>query len=217
MGKKVCFFITEKDAIDLIEIIKFYGGVKFDTEKNDLQKNNKFFFKLPDSVLVYASYNGEKNLNQIESEIIEFSLSKPQSPQVLDVSSVEEHFRKGEFIVVDDSDKFRSLMDELQKNPIYIDNPNYIPNGYECGRIWFEPKYYDINGIKKSKNKKLTSLFSAIKRYVQKNYVLATNKNYYIGPDAFQKYIDGEFIPCSGSSIIEFPYQSGDGSLCSSD
>ena len=158
MGKNICFFITEKDAVDLISAIKSNGGLEINEENNKLKKHNKLFFALPDSELVYSSYNGEKRLNQIASEIIELSLSTPQPSKVLDISVVEKHFKKGEFIVIDDADKFRHLMNELKRNPVYIDNPNYMFNGYEHGRIWFENQYYDANGIKKSKNKNISSL-----------------------------------------------------------
>lgn len=205
MGKEVCMFITEKDAMDLVEIIKSHGGIELDGKSNNFETNNKFFFVLPNSVLIYSSHNDEKRLNQIESDIIELSWSVPQSSQVLDVSIVEEQFKKGKFVVIDDSDKFHRLMSELQKNPVYVDNPNYIVNGYEHGRLWVETQYYDITGNIIYKNKKLTSLFLAVKRYIQRSYVWSTNKGWYIGPDAYQKYIDGKFVPCSGRTIIEFP------------
>ncbi len=205
MGKSICFFITEKDVMDLISFIKTNGGVEINEEKNQVKNPDKLFFALPDSELVFSSYNDEKRLNQIESEIIELSFSTPQPFEVLDLSVVEKHFKKGEFVVIDDMDKFHHLMNELKKNPVYIDNPNYIINGYEPGRIWFENQYYDVNGNKKNKSKKLSTLFLLTKRYIQKNYILSMNKDYYIGIDAFKKYVDGEFVPCSGNNVIRFP------------
>ena len=208
MGKDICFFITEDDATNLISKIKSFGGFEVDEYK----ANNNYFFALPDSKIVYTSYNGRKKINPIESDVIELSCSVPQPAKILDMSLIEKNFRKGDFVVVDDSSKFNRLMNELKENPIYIDNPNYIFNGYKNGRIWFENQYY-VNGNRKNKSKKIMSLFSAIKKHIQKEYVLSVDKGYYIGPDAFQKYKQGTFVPCSGKNVVEF--KTGDGSLSS--
>lgn len=206
MSKQISFFISNKDTDELIHLIRSLGGITVNAEGYEITKiiDNKCFIKMHNSKLVYDSLGKERTLNQNVSEIIEFSVCSPQPSRIIDTSEVDNHFKRGGFFIIDDSEEFHRQMNEIMKNPTYIDNPNYIINGFEHGRIWYSHEYYDNNGKKNVKSEQLNSLFSYLQRYIKQNYKIAKNKFGYIGPDAYQKYRKGLFVPCSGRIIIEF-------------
>lgn len=174
---------------------------------------NDYLGKLPLNGPIYITKNGLNinyskhinsiNINFIESEVIQFSVCKPSWETIVDTSELDEAFPNH---VIDDK-KYWEIEKKLNDNPKYIKNPNYIKNGYEHGRIWYEPVIYTYeNGImlKYEKVKELTSLYLAFCRYIRKYGVISENKQYYILPNAYKEYLDGVFIPCNGAVHIRF-------------
>ncbi len=218
MGRQVCFFLTPKDLSGLINAL-YARGVKvvddygnninlesltqfIENDFNGKSFTDSFCYMYEDGFKL-AYFDGSKTINQIESEVIQFRACRQQSKKIMDTSSVEKNFEKGGFIVIDNTEEYQRQMDECRKNPVYIDNPLYVPNGFEHGRFWCSTDYYNEYGEKVNKCKELKSLFSFCKRYITKNARLSKTKFAYIGEDAYQKYLEGTFIPCSGRSKIE--------------
>lgn len=221
MGKQICYFAKQKDINELIVYIYMLKGKIIGSESKELSEEelqllydydfcqerfgkNKFWITKPGFKLVLKKYGGVEAIDELSSEVIEFSLCTPQLEKEIDTSPVDNNFRKGGYLIIDDSDEYQRQIQELMKNPTYIDNPNYIKNGYEHGRLWYAPEYYDDSGEKIHKSKELDTLYNALNRYIRKNYRISKTKFGYIGPDAYQRYLEGKFIPCSGRNKIEF-------------
>ena len=206
MGKQICFFTTEEDTRDLIKIIRSVGGIIVNIKNQEIKTitDSKAFVRLKSSIMLYDIVGEEQLINQNKSEVIEFSLCARQHLQIIDTSSVDNHFKKGQFLIIDNPEEFRMQMDKLMQNPVYIKNPNYITNGFEHGRFWYNPEYYDVEGNKVIKSSELNSLFGFLQKYIKQHYKLSKDKFGYIGFNAFQKYLEGVFIPCSGKNKINF-------------
>lgn len=80
---------------------------------------------------------------------------------------------------------------------------NSVKHGFEHGRFWYEPNYYDEKGVQVQKSKELDKLFDSFSKYVKKNYKLTADKFAYIGPNVYEKYREGVFNPCSGKYLIK--------------
>ena len=85
-----------------------------------------------------------------------------------------------------------------------VEYPNTDPNGYEHGRVWYETSFFDDDGNLIKKNKELDSIFNELNRYIRKNYIISTDKQWYMGPNTYEKYLEGKYIPYSGINPIEF-------------
>ena len=108
-------------------------------------------------------------------------------------------YTEGQFI-----DRFSSeivILDSCRR----VEFPNKDPYGYEHGRFWYETSYFDNDGNTVKKSKELDLFFNSLKRYITKNYILSINKHWYMGPDAYQKYLEGNYVPYSGITPIKFP------------
>lgn len=221
MGRQVCFYITQFDVDDLIKVIYNKNGIIIDstgkklnenelklmTDSNYYQKHfnsNKFFITKQELFLKYNFENNQKHINEIVSEVIEFSLCTPIPKKIVDTSIVYNDFKRYGFTVINDADKFHEQMKELMNNPTFIDNPNYCQNGFENGRLWYSQEYYNDEWQKVNKSKELTELFNSLKNYITKKYKLSKDKFAYIGPNAYDEYICGQFIPCCGKNKIFF-------------
>lgn len=170
MGRQVCFFVSNKDLQDLVELVKSNGGTLINSrnEKQNTIISGQVFIVLPNSKLYYWENNKLHNyeqghiIEQLSSDIIAFSESR-------------------------------------------LTNDQKFPNWYEHGRFWYGTSYYDNDGNVIKKSKELDLFFNSLKRYITKNFTISVDKHWYIGPDAYKKYLDGTFIPCSGITPIDFP------------
>lgn len=222
MSKQICFYSTEQDIKELfncsflkdIILIKNDGKeVAIDEFLNDAYTyfaDDSFSIKTyylcdKDSIIEYDKIDNNCYINPTKSDVIEFFYNHKIPPKVLDTSSVDKLFMKNGFLIIDDSSRYRILIKELYEKPKYIDNPNYIKNGYEHGRFWYCDKYLDDLGNIIKKSNGMSKVFDQIRRYISKNYLLSCTKFAYIGLDAYNNYKLNRFIPCSGKTVIEFP------------
>ena len=220
MGRQICFYATQKDVDLLIREMQRNGGIVIGYDGEELSKEhlsciadygfcenhfggNRFLVTKNSFPLSHSVLEGEGEINPVESTVIEFALCTPHPPKTIDLSLVENNFRRDGFIVIDDSDEYHRQMSELMKNPTYIDNPNYIQNGFEHGRLWYSPKFFDSDGKNCSKSKELDGLYNGMRRFIKRNFKQTKDKFAYIGPDAYAKYKEGAFIPCSGRNRID--------------
>lgn len=221
MNKQVCFFITQKDVDFLISYIYSLDAFLIDYAGELLTKQatafiadysycqthfgyNNFLITKPNFSLSYRTASGKPEVDQYVSEVIEFSLCTPIPKKIIDTSSVDEKFRKGGVIVIDDSEKYHCLMRELMLDPPYVENPNYIENGFEHARFWYSPTFFTSDNNVVRKSKKSDALFNNLKTVIKENFKLSKDKFAYIGPDAYEKYLLGTFIPCSGRNRLVF-------------
>ena len=215
MGRQICFYASPDDLYDLLNIICTNNsifdssGTKLEFEEVFSRVNRDFSGQSYTASSLFIgqeefrlSYYDGQTLDQTKSEIIQFNACSKNPSDIIDLSPVTSKFLKNGFIVIDDSDEYYRQMDELMKNPTFISNPNYIENGYGHGRFWYSPIYYDEIGQKQVKNRELDRLFNRICGYIRKNFKLTADKFAYIGPDAYNEYIQGSFIPCSGRNRI---------------
>lgn len=221
MGRQICFFATHLDLKELFTIIIAKNiflldntGKKIDYDdffrcidnyfKNENSSSEIWYLASDDSKIKYLENNGYFCVDQIKSDVVEFYHSTRISKKILDTSSVDNLFLKQGFIVIDDVDKYNDMMKELKKKPVYIDNPNYVENGFQYGRFWYNDSYFDENGTKHIKSSSVTAIFNSLKKYMSNNYSLSETKFAYIGPDAYMNFKMNKFIPCCGKNVIEF-------------
>ncbi len=206
MGRQTRFFATPVDLEELLSAIVEKGGrllnrygeeIAFDVaidlirsyyagEINeiyppkalpDILKSRIDAIAIPDAVIVIAHSNdGEPFLDRCDSEVIEFSMNRRVT---LPYSP-------------------RPTADPLPA----------IENGYEYGRFWYTKEGFDgerCEWVPKPHEKELTKLFNFIHRTIRKNYRIDTNHSEYIGPDAYEAYLNGTFVPCQGYIRYIFP------------
>jgi len=219
MGRQICFYVTQKDADTLIEQIYLQGAMVVDFAGRPLQKeelqsitdndycqkhfeSNKFFVMKPSLSLYYHSNAVKESIDEMKAEVIEFSLCRLSPAKIIDTSSVDNNFRKNGFVVINDSDEYNKQMNELMKNPVYIDNPNYVEHGFEHGRFWYTSEFFDDEGRKIKKSKEIDTLFNSLSKFIKNNFMLSKDRFAYIGAGAYEKYQEGVFIPCSGRNKI---------------
>lgn len=219
MGKQICFYITQKDVNTLIEQIYLQDGFVLDSTGTALSKDelfsiadcdyckkhfnsNKFFIAKQNFSLCYHANTAKRSIDEKKAEVVEFSLCTPSPAKVIDTSSVDNNFRKEGFVIIDNPDEYYKQMNEFMKNPIYIDNPSFVEHGFEHGRFWYSPEFFDDNGIEISKSKELSKLFNSLSKFIREHFKQTRDKFAYIGMDAYEKYRDGDFIPCSGRNKI---------------
>ena len=218
MGKQVCFFATPSDLKQLFDDV-FCGELWLlnqNGERIDFRNlygciTNDFFGKSFGQSQCYLtkkgfklSYNSYNRINQLESEVIQFNSCIQLPRRTVDMSSVYAKFTKDKFIVIDNVAEFECELAKCRENPTYIDNPNYIENAYKHGRFWYESFYYDDMGNKVYKTKELDKLYLMFQKHIRKNYILSEDKFAYIGLDAYQRYLSGNFVPCSGKNRVKF-------------
>lgn len=214
MGKQVCFYASSKDIEMLIDYIHSLCAVIMDSSGNILSADdlrsitdvdyceehfcgNKFFLTRS-NVLHFYQQDGKSFIDQMQSEIIELSLCRPSPQKIVDTTVVDNNYLKDGFVVITDSEAYHRQIRELMENPTYIPNPHYIENGFDNGRIWYSPDYIDENGVRIKKSKDLHSLYASLSRFIKGNFRITKDKFAYIGQDAYKKYAQGDFIPCSG-------------------
>lgn len=218
MGKQICFYASQKDVDALTEQIHRQGGLVVDTVGKPLSKDelqlisdynyckeyfgsNKFFVVKSNPSLHFDSDTVKRSIDEMKAKVIEFSLCTPSPTRVIDTSSVDDYFRKGGFVVITNSEEYNRQMDALMQNPVFVDNPNHVEHGFEHGRFWYSPDIYDDKG-KVSKSKELDKLFSSLSRFIKNNFRRSKGRFAYIGPYAYEEYLQGLFVPCSGRNKI---------------
>ena len=138
------FFATNNDWCNLFDSIYSKGLYIIDDNGNgfslcevrDILHNpkNKIFMYYIVKDNWKIDYNGTF-IFPLTSELIELSICRSIPQTTVDLSPVDKHFQKGEYIVVNDRDKYLKLYEDYMKDPIYVPNPHYIENGYELD--WF--------------------------------------------------------------------------------
>lgn len=228
MSKQICFYSTEPDLKDLFSsgfmkdiILIENDGTEITIEEflidvnnyfsNDRFSVNTYYLSDKNSIIEYDKNDNNYYVNPTKSDVIEFYYNHKIPPKVLDTSSVDKLFTKNGFLIIDDSLKYQALIKELCEKPHYIDNPNYVKNGYEHGRFWYCNKYIDDTGNIVMKSNRMLKVFNQIRRYIAKNYLLSCTKFAYIGLDAYKNYQMNGFIPCSGKNAIKFPVKENTG------
>ena len=218
MGKQICFYGTQIDVNNIIDIIHQKNGVVIDgtgtvlskTELNSIADwyyseshfgGNKFYITKQEFLPYHHTKTTKKSIKEFPFEVIEFSLCTPSPAKVLDTSYVDARFTKEGFVVIDDSDEYHRLMNELMENPIYVCNPNYVENGFEHGRLWYSASCFDSNESIKN-HKEVCGLYNSLSRYIRDHFKQTKDKFAYIGMDAYELYHQGRFIPCSGRNSI---------------
>lgn len=221
MGKQTIFFATPIDLDAIFQEIYRRGAVvlnEYGAELNfkeireiyndcfagELYGCNLYLTLAPLSI-VFLDNKAERRIDPIKSEVIVFNPCTQQAKLLLDTSSVDMHFRRGDFVVIDDTDKYERLMADFMDHPVFRKNPAYIKGGFEHARFWFAPaSYYDSESNVVKKSEGVCDLYRYLQRYIKKNYKLATNRFGYIGKDAYEHYCLGDFVPCSGTERIVF-------------
>jgi len=219
MGRQICYFITQDDINKLVEAIYLNNGIILNYNGKELTKEELTFladyeiykrnFGLhnicitrKDFKIIYNFKKFKKWIDMFKSEVITFSLCTQRPEKIIDTSLVSNNFTRNGFLMINDRKEYDRQIAELMKNPTYIDNPTYLQNGYEHGRLWYEHSYYDKNGVVIRKPKELDDFYNKLKKYITKNYKLTADKFGYIGPVAYEKYKEGVFIPASGRNAI---------------
>lgn len=220
MGRQVVFYATPTDAEAIFRKALDRNVIILDESGEELS-----FQRVMD--MIRACFAGEKyacNLfltldgmqiemtdnkrgryvDMIKSEVIVFNPCTQQMKYILDMSSVEEAFKKGDFVVVDDVAKFNKLLAELEKHPTYKKNPAYFEFGFNHARFWLASSFFGDCGEKVMKNEKICKLYSYLQRYIRTNFKLSLDRFWYIGNDAYKQYHLGTFVPSSGKTIIKF-------------
>lgn len=213
MGKQIRFFATNNDWCNLFDSIYSKGlyiiddnGNRFNLcEVKDILHNpkNKIFMYYIVKDNWKIDYNGTF-IFPLTSELIELSICRSIPQTTVDLSPVDKHFQKGEYIVVNDRDKYLKLYEDYMKDPIYVPNPHYIENGYEHGRFWCPTSYYDNNGNTVYQNKEVIKEYNFLVRLIKKDAIISQDKAFYIMPDAYKKYKENTFIPRAGCYSIDF-------------
>lgn len=98
----------------------------------------------------------------------------------------------------------RTASDILVLNCCNASPTNDDPIGYEHGRLWYEPSFFDNEGKLVKKSKDLNSFYNLLKKHITNNYIISKNKHWYIGTEAYDLYLQGKFTPYSGITKIEF-------------
>ncbi|MGN1156822.1 MAG: hypothetical protein ACI4TK_11650 [Agathobacter sp.] len=213
MGKQIRLFATNHDWEKLLEsiysrglyIIDMYGNAVSSCQIKDILnglKSHNYYITKDNWKIDYR----DTFVAFITSELIQFHGCRPSPETMIDLYPVEKHFQKGCFTVIgaNESDKYHQLLDEYMNNPIRVPNPNYIENGYEHGRFWCPTSYYDNNGNVVYQNKDVIKEYNFIVRLIKKEAIISEDKAFYIMPDAYQRYKENSFIPCSGRYSIDF-------------
>lgn len=220
MGKQIVFFATPADLKQLFQIISLKEGIVLDQFGTMIDIESvlnmcidcfdgktfscDLYLTLEGLKISFFSEKKERLINPLESEVIQFRPCMRQPKAIHDTSSVDDQFKIGDYIVIHDTEKYSQLMDEFMEHPRYRENPNYVENGFEHARFWFEPEYFDESGEKVKKSKKLCSLFGALQNRIKTSYKLSNNGFGYIGKNAYASYLLENFVPCSGNTRIAF-------------
>ena len=186
MGRQICFFATQNDYFVLFDYIVESEWVFMDDSGNTISLDRV-------KEMVQAHYDNQ-------GFFLRFYITK------------------NDFIiernVYNNDNKKRICVDALYSDVIEIiicspPPPNIrglvkLPNQYEHGRFWYERQYFDQYGNIVTKRHDLDKMYQSLARRVRKDAVISNNKFYYILPDAYRRYKEGAFIPCSGRINIGF-------------
>ena len=220
MGRQICYFASPVD-LDQFFSSKLCDGIIFlDQFGNKLELKHLIHaissdfnatsfgasqcYITKENFNIYYFSNENRSIDFQKSEVIQFSACRQFPQEIIDMSLITKKFSKEGFVVIDDSEEYYRQLAKLLENPIYIKNPNYIANGFEPGRLWYASDYYDNEGEKTKKTNELKSLYLSMEKYIKKQFRASKDGFGYIGPSAYQMYLEGAFVPCSGEIQIEF-------------
>lgn len=226
MGKQVGIFASISDMENLLLHIEMLGVVLLDKHGKEIGRKetidgfdawmrgdyisgfSKVYLTKSHLLRIFSeTKNGEMQFDEFRSDVIELSACTPSEKQIVDTSDIDEKFRVGGCIIIspERAEEYWELMAERTKKPRYIPNPNYVKNGYEYGRVYYQTSYFDdTHDCMMSKSPELDSLYNSIKRYIYRMYKKGKDKFFCIAPNAYEKYLRGEFVPCSGNNRIFF-------------
>ena len=182
MGRQICFFATPVDYFLILEHIVDIG----------------WFF---------IDYNGEeRSLTEIK-QMIEDHYNYEGKRLSFFISSKTLKIVKDSFPNFSRIDEYCSEVIEISicsPPPPNIRGLITLPNQYESGRLWYTRQYYDYTGNTVLKSTEIDKMYNSLVRKIKKNSILSRDKFAYILPDAYRRYKEGIFIPCSGKISIIF-------------
>ena len=220
MGREIFYFATPIDleqfyiemlsnnifAVDhfgnRLEIEYFNYLVKSEFEGNHVEPI--FCYLTKKDLDIFYFPDDDKHIAPGISDVVDFQVCKPLPKKIVSMPWLTEKFEKGSCGTIEDTEEYYRQIDEALTHPKFIENPYYIENGFDPGRLWFAPDYYNSKWKQVHKTKGLKRLYLPIERYIIKNFRLAKDNFGYIGPNAYQMYLNGDFVPCSGKCRIEF-------------
>lgn len=220
MGRQICYYATpvdlerffaSKPCGDIVfldqlgnklEVEHLIHAISCDFNATSFGASQCYITK--ENLNIYHFPNENNSVDFQKSEVIQFSACKPSPQKIIDMSPITRKFSTEGFVVINDSEEYYRQLAKLLENPIYIENPHYIKNGFEHGRLWYAPDYYDDEGKKVNKTHELKSLYLSLEKYIKKQFRAAKDGFGYIGPSAYQMYLEGTFVPCSGKFKIKF-------------
>lgn len=176
MGRQIRFWAIQKDYEELSEILLQNDIIVLTRSGNRLEPSNKKF---------YTVFGTEQCVLTKEGFYLKYKPDNAFDPWNSEV--IEFIFCRPNKLKITDSNGCR-----------------IIRTCYEHGRLWYDPNFYDENFNKNPKCKELSSMYDTLKRYIKKNYKISKCKCGYIGPYAYDEYLKGNYISCSGKTRIEF-------------
>lgn len=73
------------------------------------------------------------------------------------------------------------------------------------GRLWVKIKYYDNSQQLCTKSRQVNEVYNIYVKWIKKNHRISKCKDYYVGPDAYQKYKNKGYIMKAGPKhFVEF-------------
>ena len=187
MGRQICFFATPTDYFLLFDYIVESEWFFIDDSGNEISLD-----RVKETVQSHYDNQGFH---------LRFYITKKDFKIVRNVYNND-----GEKIICVDS-LYSDVIEIIicSRPPSNIHGLVKLPNQYGHGRFWYERQYYDQIGNILTKRLDLDKMHQALVRKVRKNGINSKRKfAYYILPDAYRRYKEGTFIPCSGKISIDF-------------
>lgn len=178
MGKQTRFYTTENDIEQLVSFIIENGGTIIN--EDGYEPNEHELSNIGNQAFCANRFRFPSFFIKLPSSKLFYHYSEKIDRKCID-----------------------SLISEIVEfSPCRKNEKNSLWTQY--GRIWYARQYYDKNGVIVEKSKELDVLFSKLHKYIRKNYKISEDKFYYIGPDAYAKYLEKIFYPSEGLYLIEF-------------
>ena len=74
----------------------------------------------------------------------------------------------------------------------------------EYGRLWFETEYWDDQQQLIRKEEWLKKRFELYRKWIKKNFRISKDKDFYIGEEAYQLYLNGVKMMAGPKCAVEF-------------
>ncbi len=209
MSKQKSVFMLGLDYKDIFDYVTSINA-KFIHTTGDTIYNYKELiihtkcYIINNSIDTEALYKVSGHIDPCRSEVVEFCRSFEVPSQILDITPIKERFGNNGGLIIDDENEYDRIMADIKANPTYVDNPQFTEYAYNSGRFWTTLFYFDESYTKITKSKSLQQLWNKISRFISNNFRISERKDYYIGRTAYQEYLAGKYIPCSGNYMIKF-------------